>query len=144
MVVPAFGFSVGDFIAGLKLVKDITEALNDSVGAQPAYRRLIADLINLERALTEVRHLHVTHSQVPQKIALEQAASQCQETIENFLKRNAKFKSTFGTQPTSSKWRTNFHKIQWALCREDDVDKFRAEIQGHVLTINTLLATMQL
>lgn len=144
MAAPFFGFSLGDFIAGLKLVKDLVEALNDSVGAKPSYQRLIAELVNLERALTEVRSLQVDDSQASQKIALEQAASQCQENIANFLEKNAKFSSTLGTSPTCSKWRTNLHKIQWGLCKADAMDKFRAEISGHVLTINTLIATIQL
>jgi hypothetical protein len=144
MASPVFGFSVGDFIAGLRLVKDLIEALNDTVGARATYRSLIADLLNLERALTEVRFLQIADSLLPQKIALEQAASQCQETIQGFLEGNAKFKSTLGDQPTSSRWRTNLHKIQWALCREDAVSKFRAEITGHTVTINTLLATIQM
>lgn len=144
MAAPVFGFSFGDFIAGLKLVKDLIDTLNDSVGAKPSYRRLIAELVNLERALTEIRSLQVDDSQASQKFALEQAASQCQENITNFLEKNAKFSSTLGAGSTSSKWRASLHKIQWGLCKADAVDKFRAEISGHVLTINTLLATIQL
>jgi hypothetical protein len=146
MAVPAFGFSFGDFIAGIQLVKDLITALNDTVGAKLQYRRLISELISLERALTEVRHLQVQDSQASQKIALEQAALQCQESIEDFLRRNAKFKTSLGAHTTFSKWswRANLHKIQWALCKEDAVDKLRAEITGHTLTINTLLTTIHL
>lgn len=146
MAIPGFGFSFGDFTAGVKLVKDLIIALNDSVGAKLQYRRLISELISLERALTEVRHLQVEDSQASQKIALEQAALQCQESIEDFLRRNAKFKTSLGAHTTFSKWswRTNLHKIQWALCEEDAVNKLRAEITGHTLTINTLLTTIHL
>ena len=143
---PAFGFSVGDFIACISLVRSLHSALNDGAGAKLQYRRLITELINLERALTEVRYLQVEESQASQKIALEQVALQCQESIEDFLKRNAKFKPTLGAQTTSSKWswRVNLHKIQWALCQDDAIDKLKAEVTGHTLTINTLLATTQL
>ena len=146
MVAPAFGFSVGDFIACINLVRSLSTALHDGAGAKLQYRRLITELINLERALTEVRYLKVEDSQASQKIALEQAALQCQESIEDFLRRNAKFKPTLGAQTTSSKWswRANLHKIQWALCQEDAVDKLRAEITGHTLTINTLLTMTHL
>jgi hypothetical protein len=146
MAVPAFGFSFGDFVAGIQLVKDLVTALNDTAGAKMQYRRLIGELVVLERALTEVRYLQVQNSQASQKIALEQAVFQCQECIEDFLKRNIKFKASLGVETTSPKrsWRANLHKIQWALCKEDEVDKFRAEITGHTLTINTLLATIHL
>ncbi|KAJ4301366.1 hypothetical protein N0V90_003458 [Kalmusia sp. IMI 367209] len=145
MSAPAFGFSVGDIIAGIKLIKDLIESLDDAVGARPHYRRLIDEMRNLEQALTEVKNLRIdAQSQACQKIALEQAALQCQACIEAFLKKNAKFQPALGLQPTASTWRTNLRKIQWAVCRQDAVDKFRAEIAGHVLTINTLLATTQL
>jgi hypothetical protein len=144
MPTPAFGFSVGDFVAGIKLVKDLIDSLDEAVGARPIYRRLTAELRSLERALTEVKNLQVHASQACQKVALEQAASQCQDCIETFLRANTKFQATLGVQSTASRWRANLHKFQWAVCKQNAVDKFRAEITGHVLTINTLLATIQL
>ncbi|CZR68719.1 uncharacterized protein PAC_18618 [Phialocephala subalpina] len=143
---PAFGFSVGDFISAISLIKTLISALNDSAGSKPQYQRLIEALFNLERALTEVKNLKVTASQGSQKIALEQVASQCQQSIERFLEDNAKFKDTLGLAASKSKWswRTNLHKIQWALCKDEAIAGLRAEITGHTLTINTLLATIQL
>jgi hypothetical protein len=144
MATPAFGFSAGDFIAGIKLVKDLIDSLDEAVGAGPAFRRLAAELRSLERALTEVKNLRVHQSQAVQKVALEQAASQCKECIDTFLWENTKFSNTLGALATKSKWRTNLRKFQWAVCKPDVVSKFRAEIAGHVLTVNTLMATMQL
>jgi hypothetical protein len=144
MVTPAFGFSVGDFVAGIKLVKDLLDSLDEAAGAGPAYRQLTAELRSLERALTEVKNLPTHHSQTPQKVALEQAATQCQDCIETFLRENTNFHNTLGALATASKWRTNLRKFQWAVCKPDAVSKFRAEIAGHVLTVNTLMATMQL
>jgi hypothetical protein len=144
MATPAFGFSVGDFVAGIKLVKDLIDSLDEAAGAGPAYRRLAAELRSLERALTEVKNLRIHPSQAAQKVALEQAASQCQDCIETFLCENTKFTNTLGALATKSKWRTNLRKFQWAVCNSDAVSKFRAEITGHVLTVNTLMATMQL
>ncbi|RDL34593.1 uncharacterized protein BP5553_07721 [Venustampulla echinocandica] len=146
MVVPAFGFSFGDFTGGIVLVKELITALRDGAGAKPQYKRLITVLVNLERALTEVQLLKVEDSQAAQKIALEQAALQCRGSIEDFLRQNAKFEATLGAQTTSSKWnwRANLHKIQWVMCREDSIDKLKAEIMGHTLAINTLLMTTHL
>ena len=144
MPTPAFGFSVGDFVAGIKLVKDLIDSLDEAAGAGPVYQRLIAELRSLERALTDVNNLRVHTSQACQKVALDQAASQCQDCIETFLRENTKFQATLGVQSTASRWRANLHKFQWAVCKQDAVNKFKAEISGHVLTINTLLATIQL
>ena len=146
MPAPAFGFSVGDFISGIDLIRTLIKALNDGAGSKPQYQRLIEALLNLERAMEEVKLLRVTASQASQKIALEQVASQCQQSIELFLKQNAKFKPTLSLTASTSKWnwRAELHKIQWALCKGEAVAQLRAEITGHTLTINTLLATIQL
>ena len=146
MAAPTFGFSFGDFIAGIGLVRDLVTALQDGARAKLQFRHPITELMNLERALTEVRFLKVDDYHISQKRALEQIAVQCQESIEDFLRRNAKFNTTLGTKTTFSKWswRVNLHKIQWAMCQEDAVDKLRANIMGHTLTINTLLATIHL
>ncbi|KAF2028074.1 hypothetical protein EK21DRAFT_102145 [Setomelanomma holmii] len=143
MPTPAFGFSVGDFIAGIKLVKDLVDSLDEVSGAKPHFRSLITELRHLERALTEVKALQVDLSQASQKLALEQVALQCQDCIEAFFKKNTKIQDALCSQSTASAWRANLRKFQWTICRQDAVDKFRAEVKGHVLTINTLLATIQ-
>ena len=140
---PGFGFSVGDFIAGIKLARDLVQALNDGAGAKPAYRRLTTELGNLLCALKAVRCVQVDNSHTSQKAALEEAASSCQETIENFLTRNAKFQSSLGEERTISRLRANLHKIQWAVGKKDEIDRLRTGILGHMSTINTILITMQ-
>lgn len=137
---------MGGFIAGLKLVRDLIDSLNDAAEAGPRYQRLVADLRSLERALTEIKALQVHPSQACQKTTLEQAASQCQDCITTSLQKNSKFQTALGAQPTSSmsRWRSNLRKFQWAVCKQEAVEKLQAEIKGHTLTINTLLATLQL
>jgi len=141
MVVPTFGFSFGDILAGISFIKKIITALHDGAGAKQQYRRVIVELTNLEFALNEVRHLKVKVSQTSQKTAIEQTAIQCHEIVVDFLERIAKYSATLGAQTTSSKWslRGYLHKIQWAMCQEDAIDKLRAEIMVHKFTIDTLL-----
>ncbi|KAL2012480.1 hypothetical protein VTN00DRAFT_5 [Thermoascus crustaceus] len=139
-----FGFSVGDFVTGIKLAKDLVQALSNGTGAQPAYRRLIAELNNLVRVLNDIRSVQLTSdSDNSQTAVLEEAVSQCQRTIEAFLQRNAKFQSSLGDKRTASRLRANLHKIQWAVGRKDEVDQLRVEILGHTTTINTILIARQ-
>lgn len=146
MAAPPFGFSVGDFIAGVSLVKDLIQALDDTSGARPAYRRLISELRTLDKALTTVQKLDVVPAQTPQKIALEQVAAQCHKSIERFLTKNAKFQATLGLQSPAniSRWRSSLHKVQWALCKDSAIDGLRTEISGHTTTINLILNTIQI
>lgn len=146
----AFGFSVGDFITGIVLVNDLIKALNDSTGSSAEYRGLISELHNLKRALELLQDLRIEVSQRAQRTALEQVAVQCQKTIEDFVKRTAKFELALGnaqSQPDAvliSKWRAGLKKAQWALNKKDEVSRVRAEIMGHTMTLNALMSTIHL
>lgn len=141
---PAFGFSVGDLVAGINLVKDLIKALEDGAGASAEYRELIAELYTLEVALQQVNHLKLEDSRRLQRIAVEHAAAQCQHTIDEFLKKISKFQPSLRAGGSSKPWKDSLRKIQWALCKKEDVDRFRAEINGHASSINILLTTLQL
>ena len=141
---PGFGFSVGDFISGLNLLRELIKALEDSSGSSKEYRDLIRELYSLERALLEVKHLNVNESLQPHKNAIMQAAVQCQDAISFFLSQIAKYQPSLSRGGSGNKWRDCLRKIQWALCKKEDVQKFRAQIQGHTSSIAILLMTLKL
>lgn len=144
MAAPGFGFSVGDVLAGAHVVRKLIRALNDTAGSRPAYQKLIAELLGLDDALTEVHKLKGDPTQAVQMMALSKVAQQCQRSIEEFLRKNAKFDSSLGIQPSLSTWRSSLHKIQWALCKESEIEGLRAEIAAHTATLNLILSTIQL
>lgn len=145
MAAPGFGFSVGDFIAGVSLVKKLVRALNDAAGSRAAYRKLISELLNLEDALTEIGNLQLRPAQESQKLILLRVATQRQTSIEAFLQKNAKFKETLGLQSSATipSWRTNLHKIQWALCKNNAIDDLRTDLAAHTTALKVILATVQ-
>lgn len=142
-MIPGFGFSVGDFIAGVKLAQCAARAFDNGAGARPQYRSLIVELNNLVCALKEIRDIQFDDSNASQKSALEEAALQCQEIVETFLEQNVKFQSSLGEEQTASRLRSNLHKVQWAIWKTNEVDQLRTEILGHTSTINTLLIAKQ-
>lgn len=149
MAAPGFGFSVGDFIAGVTLVRQLIRALSDSAGARASYRQLVSELFNLDEALTGVSNLQLDSAQSAQKIALEQVSLQCQLSITTFLDQNAKFKGSLeivSGKPTSTfGWlEAGLHKIQWALCKDSAIQALQTRIQAHTTTLNLLLSTIQM
>ena len=144
MAAPGFGFSVGDVISGIALVQKLIRALNDTAGSRASYRHLISELFNLNEALHEIKNLHLTPAQGAQKTALDQVTQQCQLSIESFLKQNSKFSTSLGSQSSGASWKTNLHKVQWALYEDGRIDKLRKEITDYVKNINLRLATIQL
>ena len=143
-MLPPFGFSVSDFVAGINLVRELIKALEDSAGSSAEYRDLIKELYSLERALLEVKHLELDDAQHSQGVALRQAATQCQQSIDGFLQKVRKFQPALRTGGSSSSWRDSLRKIEWALYKKEDVQKFRAQLSGHTTSIKILLMTLQL
>lgn len=139
-----FGFSASDFIAAINLVKEVIDALRESGGAGSEYQELIRELHSLEIALLEVKRLELDDSQHHQVVALRHAASQCQRTIDNFCKTIQKYQPHLRAEGSNAKFRDGWRKIQWALCKKDDLLNFRAEVMGHTISINLLLTTVQL
>lgn len=142
-MLPPFGFSVGDFLSGINLIREIIKALEDSAGSSAEYRELIKGLYSLERALLEVKALNLDESQYAQQIALRQATTQCQQTIDDFLQKIRKFQPALRTGGSRSSWRDGVRKIEWALCKKEDVEKFCAQLNAHTVSISILLMAVQ-
>jgi hypothetical protein len=138
-----FGFSVGDFLAGLRLAGTIVDALRESSDTSSSFRSLINEHYMLESMLPSVKRLDFDISHV-KKVALQQAASQCERTIETFYMKIQKYQPHLQQGGTASKTKGAWAKIRWATCKEDDVEMSRAEIRGHTGGIEILLSSMQL
>ncbi|RYP28695.1 hypothetical protein DL767_007092 [Monosporascus sp. MG133] len=138
-----FGFSVGDFLAVLRLVGTVIDALRESSDVSSSFRSLINELYALESALLHVKRLDADVSHV-EKVALQQAASQCQRTIDAFYKKIQKYQPYLQQGGTDSRIKDAWAKIKWAVCKKDDLETFRAEISGHTRSIEILLLSMQM
>jgi len=140
----AFGFSVGDFIAAIELVATVIDALRDSGEASSEYREVIRQLYSLETALLQVKRLEVPPAQNSELVSLKQAAAQCQFTIDNFWKKAQKYQPHLRTGGSSSRLKDGWMKIKWAVCKKEDVAKFKADLVGHTESIQLLLTAMQM
>ena len=142
MAVP-FGFSAGDFIAAIGLVKDLVKALHDSNGSSREYRELIHELYGLEAALLEVKALDLEVEERTKRVALRQTASNCQASISHFLEGLSKYQPHLRSGGSSRHLKDAFRKIQWHLCKKDDLVKFRAEIGFHTQSIQMMMLCIQ-
>ena len=134
-----FGFSAGDFIAALKLVGTVIDALRDSGEVGLAYRELVRELYGLETALLHVKRLDGEEIPQAQVISLRQVAAQCQSTIDDFWKKIQKYQPHLGPTHSVTPIKSGWMKIRWAVCKKDDLTKFKANLAGHTEAINILL-----
>lgn len=138
-----FGFSVGDFIAALDLIANVVDALRESGDASKRYRELVRQLDSLESVLLRVKRLELDESQHAEHVALQQAASQCQRTVDEFWKKIKKYQPTLGLA-RSSRLKEGWMKVRWAVCKKEDVNAFKTDIAAHTESIQLLLTTIQM
>lgn len=139
-----FGFSAGDFIAALNLVSTIVDALRDSGESSTEYRKIISQLFTLETALISAKLIELDDAQQAERIALMQAASQCQRTIDAFWDKIKKYQPSLRHDGGESRMKVRWRKIQWALCRKEDLARFKADLMAHTNSIEMLLNTVQM
>ena len=140
-----FGFSVGDFLAALRLVGTVIDALRESSHASSSFRSLLNELYALESVLLRVKRIDLDDRHKVGKLALRQAASQCQRTIDIFWKEIQKYQPHLQQSGTDSRTRDAWAKVKWAVCKKNnDLETFRAQIRGHTSSIEILLLTVQM
>ena len=140
----AFGFSCGDFIAAVELVTTVVNALSESSEATQEYSELLRQLYSLNIALLQVKSLHVGDSQHSELVGIRQAAAQCHQTIDAFWQKIQKYQPHLQSNGSSSRVKDGWMKIKWAVCKKDEVAKFKADLAGHTESILMLLAVVQM
>jgi hypothetical protein len=139
-----FGFSVGDVITALEVVGTVIDALRRSGEASTQYRELNHQLWGLETALSQAKRLELDRSQHAEYAALCQVVSQCQETIDDFLKKIEKYQPHLRSGGSSSRAKDIWMKIRWTRCKTEDLARFKADLLGHTVAIELLLTTLHM
>ena len=126
----------------LKLLKDSIDAVNDSKGAAADFTTLATEITSLQDGLEAIEELQSNSPfSIKQTSALDRAISSCQESIEEFLTSISKYQPHL--QAKTSGLRSNYRKIKWAICKKDDITRFKAQLGRHASTITMLLVTFQ-
>ncbi|ORX97435.1 hypothetical protein BCR34DRAFT_496865, partial [Clohesyomyces aquaticus] len=136
----SFGFSVGDFVAVAKLVKDISSSLQDVGGAKDEYQELLRELRCLEKALQQLDKLHSTGSSSTNLDSIKYAALSCQYPLEQFFQKIQKFDKSLGIRAKTGVIKSVADKVRWGLGQKEEVRKIQSYLNVHIGTINILLA----
>ena len=140
----AFGFSTGDTITGIGLIKDLITAIQDSKGSSREYLEVISELWGLESALLEVKKLPFRDEQHQQQAVLREAVVRCRTCIDDFLTTITKYHSHLRLDGSQRPWQDAIRKMQWRLSKKEDIERFRSAIVFHTQALQILLVTTQL
>ena len=132
MAVP-FGFSIGDFIAGINLVLDVYNALRESGGAASDYQQQIVWLEQLVSVLDALR------TSTPDDVA--QLAGECEEPLLMFYtKIRQKYNDSLGEASKLSPGRV-LRSLQWTFFKSasKDLVKLKTAISPQLQAISLRL-----
>lgn len=139
-----FGFSAGDFIAALKLVSTIISALRSSDTSSTEYQALICQLETLKAVLEQVQELELDDTYHTEVVALRQASTQCRRAIDPFWEKIRKYQPSLGVEVSGSAIKDGWGKVKWAVCKREDIARFKADLMGHTESIELLLTIVHM
>jgi hypothetical protein len=144
MVAPGFGFSVGDFIAGGKVLIEVITAFKEAGGASSKYASELAFLNSLKSTLDHLERF-VSSTSSSQSSDLSQDISKLLQGIrepwEEFKKFLDKFEPSLGASSSRSKLAKAPRTIQYTVKDiSGQVEKFRQHTEQPLQAVNSLLS----
>ncbi len=147
----SFGFSVGDFVACIVLIKDVADALDSSTGSASEVKELSDMLNSLKQALVSSELVYRQYmsidigdeTKVVANIMIDGICSErqrCIEILDTFNKSLMPYKEAFikGRGLTIVR---QARKITW-LFRKDGVDRLRRSIKERLEVLNVWAASL--
>lgn len=138
MAVP-IGISVGDFIATIKLFKDIANALDEHGGAQSDYQNTVRNLETVQALLSRLESYHSASGQTTQINAIRAQAQAIHADVQTFLRNVQKFKKSLGSGVPTSKRHGIVDKLKWSRKQAKKVAKLSTSVDVGLRNIQVLL-----
>jgi hypothetical protein len=134
MVIP-FGVSVGDFIAGIRLLIGAIESFSSTRGARADFIEVHKGLAALETSLSATKQFTSPLHQA----AIQAIVDDCKECIFTFLMKVAKFELLKDKTVEPSKLRPGLRKVQWSLCEKEKVLDLKRHLASYVSALQLQL-----
>jgi hypothetical protein len=137
----SFGFSVGDFITCLSLVRQITQALRGSTGSVADYKSFLQTLNSLNQTFTTSELIYLQWQNDAGDPAYSSNAQamvngmlferqQCKLLMERFLKASEPYSDAFLKRLERAIVRC-WRKVTW-LSQKEEIGKLERDLQGHM------------
>lgn len=139
----SFGFSVGDFVACLGLIKKITDAFSDSAGSKADFKALFGTLKSLENAfqICQLVYQQCEESHVDPRVQIQSRAirqqllnehQQCENILKTFFSSIDPYMNAFAEEQSKAVGLIrHVRKITW-LSRKADVAKLESNLKRHL------------
>ncbi len=138
MAVP-IGISVGDFIATIKLLKDIANAFDEHSGAQSSYQNTVRNLETIQALLSRLESFHSASGQTTQINAIRAQAKAIHTEVQVYVQKVKKFKRTLGSGAPTNKRHGIIDKLKWSRNQVKEAAKLSTSVDLQLRNIQVLL-----
>lgn len=132
-----FGFSVGDFIAVVNLMRDVGTALKENGGARDDYQKTISPL-EITRAILSWISSIEDRDDSASIHAIHSLANLIKDDVESFLAKINKYGDTLGNRKAKHFGTGAFAKIKWSQCIAGHVKSLYQKIDSKTESLNLL------
>jgi hypothetical protein len=127
----------------LEVISTVFNALRESEESGAQYRELVNQLYSLETALLHVKHLELEEEQRAEYISLRQSAAQCRRTVDDFWTKIQPYQKHLRAGGSSSKLKDGWMRVKWAMCQQEDLIRFKADLAAHTQSITIITTALQ-
>jgi hypothetical protein len=143
MAVP-FGFSAGDFVAGIHLVHKVITALRETDGASSQYNQTISELHGLEGLLRNVQSAHSADVDPQQLNKLQLLGRECYIPLNKFFSKIKVLEPSLGNLATGNnriidRTKRAARKVHWGLQVKKELSELTAAMGPRISAINMQL-----
>lgn len=135
MVAPAFGFSVGDFLAAIKLLKKAAKALQESSGATSQFQQAAVEIESIHDVLNRVQSLRPRDCNEGTIRKVHLCALSCHIPLARFIAKLKELEphlahSTEARDSTCLGWRLakTRQKLEWAFTLKSELAKLKQQL----------------
>lgn len=140
-----FGFSAGDVLSAVNIIKQVIEALRSSSTAADESASALVTLNTVRIALQMVRDTEMTTTDGDAFRQLQECAKTCSERVLDFSQRIEKYNTALGARQDGQQsfrqmLERNTTKVRWTLAVKDDLDDLMASLTPQLATMQLLLS----
>ena len=136
--------SLGDIIALSRLVRDLIQALDQTKGSSAQYQEITRKLWAFKRVVQEVETVCRKRERTVELDTLRATtcciANQARQCIKAFSKNIREYETNLSKCGSRNVVQGAFKKVQWRVCRSDELSKLQTEVDVYCSTLSVLLS----
>ena len=133
-----FGFSIGDFIAVVNLLRQVGIALKDSGGARDDFWNTITKLETTRAILSCIANFEGSKEDLATVHAIHSLASQIQGDVERFISKIQRYQGKIGSVQARHFGYSTFAKIRWSQSVAGDVRRLYEDVDSKLTSLSLL------